>query len=52
MLPEVLRQEIREYLLAKVREKYSNREQLRLELEDQDLPFHRRLLYLTRERMN
>ena len=48
-LPNGLREEIEDYLSKKVKEKFNKREELRDELEDQDLPFHRRLLHFLGE---
>ncbi len=48
-LPDDLKQEIRSYLSKKVREKFDKREELRQDLEDQDLPFHRRILHFLGE---
>jgi hypothetical protein len=49
VLADDLRQEIKDYLSEKIREKFDKREAMRLELEDQDLPFHRRILHFLGE---
>jgi len=43
-LSKGLKQEIREYLLIRMKSKIAKREELRREIEEQDLPFHRTLL--------
>lgn len=49
VLSEDLKKEIKSYLSQKVKEKFDRREELREELEDQDLPFHRRILHFLGE---